>query len=927
MSTKINDIRFLNGTSLKQYYANSRNTIEDPLFTGFTFAIDTEHSPLFFALAGKEYYESLRSESGTSTELSQLIETKLSDMYKYHIYGAPDTYEMNTISTKDLLNDRRAGYGLQDRYYMENVLYGAADYIYMVDKVTKGTYIDEFGVMDIGNGTPTSSYYESAKETLGELEQQKWQEKENEINELLSPTIDENGEFVSPDLGNIEIDITDELENITPEEKLANAVNRAQAAITPEMEQAHQQNEEDLNNAKEELEAAKSGEYKTATEKLKQLQKEADDQKQKIWEKLDEYKTTMQTQAAKLRGGQGQAECKETINKTYSAYEKFMNYFESKKTDTTDENGKKYSEIYNHISFSISSPNENEVKKEIDKLQGISDEDKEYFGKAYKVILTTASSQPIWNADFDKEITSLQSEISKFEKTLYGVHPNGTIGTPQNPAPGSKGYAVKEAENKLNNDEYTKSTQRYNEVKDIQDNWEDIQEYQSQNASKVTLTRSFELPSADVTDESRNTREIYEVPQTVYDMMGFITGMEDLTMKYPYMLQTVSGLDEAYKKYFEVKDPYMGSGDDKISIDCLEFLDMRLSSMFNKYFNAVYDRQYRRERVPINLRRFQCSIYVHDIRNFKDTLNTKEFANSDLSKMVEMALNYLSVIEFKFYDCEIVPEETGSIFDNVTNLPNNDMRNTKFTFRYGNCVINFLPFDDLRRYLLDNKPVEDIKKPEKQYINKNGEEKLYKPYTDENFEEDKKIVLSSGMRRASDGDNDGIISTIETIEDIEQRVKYNKARDVDDGNFRRWFDKSELGNVNNNDYRDYVRHDSSVAVDDFYKTSIVNNFALNSVVNKNKELTAMDDALRRIIVGISASTGIPPEGVPDALNIKFIEPIINDKVKTGNVIKDLGNATNSKIVDTETTEYIGKVVGNESGEKTVNDLGNVNDKK
>ena len=308
--------------------------------------------------------------------------------------------------------------------------------------------------------------------------------------------------------------------------------------------------------------------------------------------------------------------------------------------------------------------------------------------------------------------------------------------------------------------------------------------------------------------------------------------------------------------------------------------------MFNKYFNAIYDRKYRRERVPINLRRFQCSIFVHDIRNFSDTLRSSISDPEDYSMITKIALNSLSTIEFKFFDCEIVPEETGSIFDNVTNLPNNDMRNTNFTFTYGNCVINFLPFEDLRRYVFGLRDVNEIK-----------------PETITNI----------------------------TINNNEYNGRYsitNPSGSDLAGNFRRWYDRSVLGNVNNNDYRDYIRRDSSVAVDDHFKTTIVNNFAMNSLVNKNKELTEMDDALRRIVVGISASTGIPTSKVTDVLNIGFIDPILNESDKAAAVVKNLGNVTNSKIINTDTTEYIGVVEGEtNNSQDIVDDLGNIHNPK
>ena len=315
--------------------------------------------------------------------------------------------------------------------------------------------------------------------------------------------------------------------------------------------------------------------------------------------------------------------------------------------------------------------------------------------------------------------------------------------------------------------------------------------------------------------------------------------------------------------------------------------------MFNKYFNAVYDHRYKRERVPINLRRFQCSIFVHDIRNFRKSVQRligEVDEESYISNIALMAINYLSAIEFKFFDCEIIPEETGGIFDNVTNLPNNDMRSTKFTFKYGNCVINFLPFEDLKKYQPTSSEIPEVEDN----------------YKSEQFKNEKGQILSRFNKSVNEDESKNLVRP-------------------DDGNFRRWFDNSPVGNVNNNDYRDYVRRDSSVAVDDYYKSEMVNDFALNSLVDKNKQLTEMDDALRRIVVGISASTGIPVKGVTDALNIGFIDPILNRQDLDTPIAKNLGNVNNSKIVDSKTTEYIGKFTETEEkNPEIVTDLGNVN---
>ena len=263
----------------------------------------------------------------------------------------------------------------------------------------------------------------------------------------------------------------------------------------------------------------------------------------------------------------------------------------------------------------------------------------------------------------------------------------------------------------------------------------------------------------------------YEVPQTVYDLLGFISGMKKIAYEYPYMMQSISGLDEAYKKYFSMKDPFQGSGDDKITITCYEALDLRVSSMFNKYLNACYDHQYKRERLPINLRRFQCSVFVHDIRNFRSALSklySEDDSVDDSSiKIAELAKQYASVVEFKFFDCEIVPSETGGLFESITNLPSNDARKTKFTFTYGNCVVNFLPFEDLRKYVL-NKTIDEIKPGE---LNKNLD------------------VTKSGELETEHNENKPGNSYV-SLKEAKANTNWGERRlyTPDDGNFRRWFD-------------------------------------------------------------------------------------------------------------------------------------------
>lgn len=1040
MAKDVNNIKFLNTHnalsnvySLKNEYSqNSKNSIEDPIFTGFTLSIDTLHSPLFFTgEPGDTTYDNvtdtLRSAEGSDTSLADKIEEKLKKMYDLSIVGFPNTYEIRTISAKDPFdtstNSRKPGYGLQEWYYMDNVLYGAVDYIYMVDKVMDGTYSpDSEGVTDIGNGTPDKSEFSDMSEKLDDLsnisihfvynEDGVWNKeiekyttlvntlkartdvsvklfgyasKEKNDDSRIAYNLDlsrRRVETVKGYLINNGIDSsrittayygeTKEFGSGSSEEDrqknrvvVCNICSQGDAldvqiqlqegSITDKMKTKHnnlgielygkKENGTDgpvpytkaeidsiVNKALKEkqtinysnyglygkyLEVRNTGDYPTKVEDISKLEDKLASHKIAIKNEMENFKSTMQGYENTLKdtSGVNKDTARAGVTDTYTAFESFNNNKNNYETRYTTPAIKFDGSVDYKIAV-VKPTDDEKLKSKLEELNNITlseENDKELLRKIWAVMKSSLLEAKV-SSKGNSDLQKLKKEKEEIEKKIYGKHSDGRIGTEQDPAPGSIYYEYITKQETYNTDDVSQKEYAVAEMQAIKENIGALNDYNKAVSEKSTITRNPSLPSVDYEERQKIQRPKYEVPQTVYDMLGFIRGMKSLTEEHPYVFQSISGLDEAYKKYFEAKDPYQGSGDDKISIDCLEFLDMRVTSMFNKYFNAVYDRQFRRERVPVNLRRFNCSIFVHDIRNFRNSIDTKITQHSDLKSITEFALNYISAIEFKFFDCEIVPTETGSLFESVSNNSAGDMRGTKFTFTYGNCAINFLPFEDLRKYILEDSSIKPVK-------NNNTIKSAYTEQPDGTPRRNGEFVEEYKKVKGNPVINNRLSTNLGSLVDD----SCNKVLNAEgDGNFRRWFDRSDLGNINNNDYRDYIRHDSYVAVDDHYKTTVVNNFALGSVAQKNKELTAMDDALRRIVTGISASTGIPTNGVADALNVGFLKSVFNEQDLAAPIAKDLGNVTNSKVVSVDTMEYIGKVVGQEEPQpNTVTDLGSV----
>ena len=875
MTDPSRNIRFLNThTDLKQFCKNSTNKIEDPIFTGFTMTIDEKHSPLFFSLISNENKETLRGDGNDNT-LAKQWEDALEKMNLEHNEMFSDQYELYTLNSKNTIGDRRAGYGLQEKYYIDNVSYGAADYIYMVDKVAIGMYTDVAGgVSDIGNGTPSRGQY---PQYLNDV---------NSVNIEGRPdvvSIDGEGQQLNPDdpaiyWGDKNRQVYDKISeckykmSITKDDHDANqrdlyGEDENKTPLGPNDTPSPDSKKGKYYNSIKDVEVkidengkeviVSGSPYKIAVYQLQKIKDETEKAKKNAEDELHSLQTTAMKMTNVLLDNFNDADAGEKINNIYNTeiYNLFKKYSNNSVNFTVFSNKRQEnkrpeetnSEVYNNIQVSenvevneyikiyFSIPDYNAVdtlfRKEYNdltkELDGVNNQNIIDFIKKSLVIQhtrITGQDKPLKQ----EEIIKLQEDIVQYEKTIYGKDVYGNPGSPgvvnTNGDSGFYGGYYQEyrkALDKYYTDDYSYHQEELDKWNDILDHFDDIERYAGiLNEKKEFQTNSNFPPTID-NNAASGGKQLYEVPQTAYDMLGFVDGMKALINEYPYVLQSVTGLDEAYQQYFEVKDPYMGSGDGKITINCLEFLDLRVSSMFNKYFNAVYDRQYRRERVPINLRRFNCSIFVHDIRNFRNALGLKpdKKYNMDIEveDIVNFAINYVSAIEFKFYDCEVVPEETGNIFDNVSNVDAGEMKKTTFTFTYGNCVINFLPFEDLRRYYM-KKDLKDIK------------------------------------LGGSDDMSEKKLGNVETYQD--------KGLGGSD-------DMRKLGNV------ETAPSESS------------SNYVYNIY---NPQVT---DVLRQVITSIAASTGVPTSDVISYLNVQNLGNIFNESTPS-DIISDLGNINNKK---------------------------------
>ena len=849
--------------------------------------------------------------------LASQIEEKLKAMDRNTPY-----YMLSPFETFD--GSHKIGYGIQENYYIDNIDYGAIEYIYMTDKFIKQS------------GTKTPKMTSSSKLR---------KDPSNGADLLSSSSSNSNNgsggvNGSSSSTTNPNQDEIDQLKNDAKEKSdkiLADLkANYQLASETYDHEKANYDSLKSLlDKLNKDIRDTETAYYDLNI--LSQLKSEATTQlatyiPQFIKDYTDSRytKSTLKDTYLEQNGGK--------VDEIYTEYETIIMKYEGKFPELGVKSG----------TYEVN-PNVDEMRQlysnwgqyEFDTMNELVNRNRSLcFSKLYEIYKSSAN--PNYANILDDRMISLQSDVNDIYKELYGVRDDGKPRSEYDASPDSTFGKMTDAKNKLNELKNSIEAAQLEETKNkIDEAAENI------GGDKITDTQMSDTQGGtDLSDIGRAisyddtelepdaTFDTNSAPQSCIDMFGFCNGMRKITTSYPYIFQTVTGLDEAYKKYFKVDEPYQGSGEDKITISCYESLDMRISTMFNQYFNAVYDRQYKRERVPVNLRRFECSIFVHDIRNFRRALNSitngkfKEGNDKATSKILEIALNHLSAVEFKFFDCEIIPEETGNIFDSLNNAELGEQRMTTFTFKYGNCVINFLPFGDLTTYYSTNGNDEEIKTTQPSFI-----------YDDVNK---RRIKVVQQDEQISDFQQweEGILSSQNKVKGIADENTLGNVTD-DDTKEMREIDENHIALMNTNDKLQRMMIDR-VALKHGEGYGSLGNVELDDreemreIDENHIALTNTNDIYQRMMIDRAASRH--GEIFHDELgNVEFDDAYEMAEIDKQHVLRMTKNErTQEKRINREmgktngyetmggTVTYAGDVNANPDSRRTTTNLGSIN---
>ncbi len=123
-------------------------------------------------------------------------------------------------------------------------------------------------------------------------------------------------------------------------------------------------------------------------------------------------------------------------------------------------------------------------------------------------------------------------------------------------------------------------------------------------------------------------------------LISFVRLLKRINSETPWFFQSIEGLDEAWKHLYQESSYSPLIKDKKITINCLdESIDLRITALMDLYRKACFDWEYRREIVPLNLRRFKVAIYCYEARSINRSGTPQRWQDIPKDSSVGTGLN------------------------------------------------------------------------------------------------------------------------------------------------------------------------------------------------------------------------------------------------------------------------------------------------
>ena len=202
--------------------------------------------------------------------------------------------------------------------------------------------------------------------------------------------------------------------------------------------------------------------------------------------------------------------------------------------------------------------------------------------------------------------------------------------------------------------------------------------YKSNEGTQTTIQSASTINSTGLFGNVGDTNSALYYLKSIGDnarfdmLVDFKKLLSKLNTDYPWYFQSIDGLNEAWSRDYK-----MPKFKKEVTITCLESIDLRITALMDLYRKIAFDWTNRRVILPDNLRKFELSIKIYDIRNFqKDPDKYKPKSEKDVrnenkalqnSEFLGEDWSVTNQVTFNLTHCEFMPDESGNMFSTISN--------------------------------------------------------------------------------------------------------------------------------------------------------------------------------------------------------------------------------------------------------------------
>ena len=161
-------------------------------------------------------------------------------------------------------------------------------------------------------------------------------------------------------------------------------------------------------------------------------------------------------------------------------------------------------------------------------------------------------------------------------------------------------------------------------------------------------------------NSSNDTAKYQERLQALKDFKKALININNLM---PWYWQSIKGLDRLQQ--YDVLNPYWGGTDAKITISCLESINLAITGLMSLYRKAVFDEEKWTYILPANLRKFSMYIYICEIRD----IDTKSYEDNADESSINKDITGVNTPElmFRLNFCEFDITSGSKSIEDVNN--------------------------------------------------------------------------------------------------------------------------------------------------------------------------------------------------------------------------------------------------------------------